>query len=376
MLQHPIEPFEPLSPEASYDRMVQALVAREGFAQVSAIAAELVGARVEVLVPRPGSDGAGGTANERFVANLVGGGLPPWPPAVTEVVPIVVDDRVQGAVVASGELTGDAEAHLQNAARAALTGIAILDTREEARRDSASGLIADLLSGRRLRSGDIAERARNLGCDLSGGFLALAVSGQNDRGPVEIVAAIKLAHTEAIAEAVDGIVAALIPGPNLEAASLDANLGGDIPRAHSSSYDDPGHALRALDEARTLLALLRGSAIPNTDRQTWDSLRILHGAYVNDPARLIDFCERTIGELIRHDEDEGRRLQTTFWTYQEANCNMNETAERLDAHRHTVANRLRRIRQLTGLDPQRGYDRELLGLAFRASLVIENSTWR
>jgi len=43
------------------------------------------------------------------------------------------------------------------------------------------------------------------------------------------------------------------------------------------------------------------------------------------------------------------------------------------AWQETVANRLRRIRQLTGLDPQRGYDRELLGLALRTHLVIVNS---
>jgi DNA-binding PucR family transcriptional regulator len=121
---------------------------------------------------------------------------------------------------------------------------------------------------------------------------------------------------------------------------------------------------------------VRDGAVPNTDRQTWDNLRILHGAYVNEPSRLIDFCERTIGELIRRDEKEERRLQDTFWAYQEANCNMNLTAARLDDHRHTVANRLRRIGQLTGLDPQRGYDRELLGLALRTYLVIENSGWR
>jgi hypothetical protein len=41
-----------------------------------------------------------------------------------------------------------------------------------------------------------------------------------------------------------------------------------------------------------------------------------------------------------------------------------------------VIGRLRRIRQPTGLDSQRGYDRELLGLAFRTYLVIENSGWR
>ena len=49
---------------------------------------------------------------------------------------------------------------------------------------------------------------------------------------------------------------------------------------------------------------------------------------------------------------------------------MNVAAERLDTHRHTVANRLRRIQLLTGLDPQRGYDRELLGLALRIHLII------
>ncbi len=157
----PIDPPESSSSfsEASFNRMAEALLAREGFAGVAAIAAELVGARVEILVPRPGSTGANGTVAERFVAELVAGGLPPWPPGVTEVVPIVVGGEVQGAVVVSGEFDEGADEHLRSAARAALTGIAILDTREEARRDQASGLIADLLAGRPLRAGDVAGRA-------------------------------------------------------------------------------------------------------------------------------------------------------------------------------------------------------------------------
>jgi hypothetical protein len=47
--------------------------------------------------------------------------------------------------------------------------------------------------------------------------------------------------------------------------------------------------------------------------------------------------------------------------------------ELLATHRHLVANRLRRVRRLTGLDPQRGYDRELLGLALRTHLSIVSS---
>src|SRR6201985_1594601 len=106
MRHPPVAPHESSSSfsEASFNRMAEALLAREGFAGVAAITAELVGARVEILVPRRGSTGAHGTVAERFVAELVAGGLPPWPPGVTEVVPIVVGGEVQGAVVASGEL--------------------------------------------------------------------------------------------------------------------------------------------------------------------------------------------------------------------------------------------------------------------------------
>jgi PucR family transcriptional regulator, purine catabolism regulatory protein len=376
MRHPPVDPPESSSSfsEASFNRMAQALLARQGFAGVAAITAELVGARVEILVPRPGSTGMHGTVAERFVAELAAGGVPPWPTGVTEVVPIVVGGEVQGAVVVSGELDEGADEHLRSAARAALTGIAILDTREEARRDQASGLIADLLAGRRLRAGEVAGRASRLGCDLDAGFVALAIDGRAERGGGDVAAVVAAVHPEAVVEVVGGIVHALIPGPAVDTALLEERLGGAVLRAHSSTYEDPAEAFRALDEARTLLALVRGAEIGNTDQPTWDSLRVMHGAYFTDPARMREFSERTVGAVIRHDEAEAGRLQTTFWAYQEANCNMNVAAELLETHRHTVANRLRRIRELTGLDPQRGYDRELLGLALRTHLVIENSS--
>jgi sugar diacid utilization regulator len=376
MSQSFVEPPETSHPDSSLELMVQALLAREGFAGVAAIAAELVGARVEVLVPRPGSEGVGGTATERFVAELVGGGLPPWPAGVSEVVPIVVDGRVQGAVVVSGELAEGAEAHLVSAARAALTGIAILDARDETRRGSASGLIADLLAGRELDAGEIVDRARRLGCDLRSGFIAVAIAADGDHGAGEIASTLATVAPDALIEALDGVVHALVPGRVIDARPLATHLGETVARAHSSVFDDPAEAARALDEAGALLALARLSKPPNTDRPTWDSLRILHGAVVNEPTRLSGFRDRTVGELVRLDEAEGGRLQLTFWTYQEANCNMNIAAERLDTHRHTVANRLRRIQLLTGLNPQRGYDRELLGLALRVHLIIGTSTKR
>lgn len=352
--------------------MVAALLAGEGFRRVAAIASELTGAEVEVLVPRPGSDGSGGSETERFAAALVAGRLPPWPAGVTEVAPIVVDGEPQGAVIASGELGPDGVGHLRSAARAALTGIAILNTRDQVRRDGAAGLIADLLAGRRLAAPEIARRAELQGCELRHGYVAVCAGGPRDGAREEIVAALDAVHPDALVETVDGITHALVPGA-LDTAALAARLGDRVARAHSFPYEDPGQARQALAEAGTLLTLCRTADVRDTDRATWDNVRIIYGAYAAQPERMREFCRRTVGELVRVDDEEGGRLQETFWTYQNANCNMNGAAARLDTHRHTVANRLRRIRQLTGLDPQRGYDRELLGLALRTHLVIVNS---
>src|SRR6201995_1117203 len=207
MLDPAIDPSESSSSfsEASFNRMAEALLAREGFAGGAAIAAGLVGAPGAIPVPRPGWTGSQGTVAERSRAELVAGGVPPWPPGVTEVVPIVVGGEVQGAVVVSGELDEGAEEHLRSAARAALTGIAILDTREQARRDQASGLIADLLAGRPLRAGEVAGRASRLGCDLDDGFVALAVDGRTERGGGDVAAVVATGHPDDVVAVVRGV---------------------------------------------------------------------------------------------------------------------------------------------------------------------------
>jgi sugar diacid utilization regulator len=48
---------------------------------------------------------------------------------------------------------------------------------------------------------------------------------------------------------------------------------------------------------------------------------------------------------------------------------MNATAAAMPAHRHTVAYRLERVREVTGLDPLVGEDREQLGVAIKARAV-------
>ena len=50
---------------------------------------------------------------------------------------------------------------------------------------------------------------------------------------------------------------------------------------------------------------------------------------------------------------------------------MNATARAIYAHRHTVAYRLERVKELTGLDPAASEDRERLGLGLKALRIVE-----
>ena len=60
----------------------------------------------------------------------------------------------------------------------------------------------------------------------------------------------------------------------------------------------------------------------------------------------------------------------TLEAYLEHNCNMNATAAAIYAHRHTVAYRLERVKELSGLDPMQTEDRERLGLGLKAYRII------
>jgi sugar diacid utilization regulator len=68
--------------------------------------------------------------------------------------------------------------------------------------------------------------------------------------------------------------------------------------------------------------------------------------------------------------DGAAEQRRTLATYIANDCNMNATAAAMPSHRHTVAYRLERIRELTGLDPLRAEDREQLGVALKARAVV------
>ena len=89
-----------------------------------------------------------------------------------------------------------------------------------------------------------------------------------------------------------------------------------------------------------------------------------------DPEEVRRFYEETVEPLVAHDRQYRTDLLGTLEAYLGNDCNMNATARAVFAHRHTVAHRLGRIRELTGLDAAVGEDRERLGLGLKAYRIV------
>ena len=270
----------------------------------------------------------------------------------------------------SGEADEETSAYLGVAAVASLTGVAMLNAREEASGEPEDDLLVDLLAAREIPPGEIVRRARLRNCDLTGGFVALCVN-PGTTPPGRVLAMIAAERPDAMAEIRGERVHIMLPGETDAATKLGERLAEQVlASAHSSRYRQATDARAALEEADLLLKLVEAGGRASADRPTWDSLRLLFRAFVADPQGFARFSEQTVGAVVRHDERHGSELEVTFWAYQENNCNMNLTAKATFTHRHTISNRLTRIEELTGLDPVRNYDRELLSMAFKAHLVV------
>ena len=114
----------------------------------------------------------------------------------------------------------------------------------------------------------------------------------------------------------------------------------------------PGGFGTALKVAALTLELDGGEELRN------GSWRLLLGTAATDPSALTALVDSTVGRAIEHLD--------TLRAYFEHGANMNATAEAVYAHRHTVANRLERVRTLTGHDPQLPAGQAQLALGLQA----------
>jgi sugar diacid utilization regulator len=304
------------------------------------------------------------------VARRLANSKPEPPPEVCAEVPIVSGGQELGAVLMLAPGNPDAGEYLHVAAVAALTEVAVAEARDETEQNLRGSFLEELLTRDDLDAVDIVRRAARLGCDLSLGAVGLCAD-PGERAPGRLLAVISGERPGALAQTVGARVYALIPG-SLEGARHTANrLGRQALVGLSSHYSDPADVRRALQEAELVLGVTAAGGGPPGDEIGGGTYRLLFRVLASHPEEVKSFYEDTIEPLVAYDDQYSTDLVGTLEAYLSQNCNMNATAQAIHAHRHTVAYRLDRVKDLSGLDPFTSEDRERLGLGLKAYRIIE-----
>jgi len=379
--------------------MLDALLEGDGLPGVAELAAAEAAAPVAIVIPVRGL--AAGSEDSIDLADLSARvaareGDEPLAGVECEAPVMAGDHRIGSALVLSTEPNGlpqvevDREEVLRVAALASLTVLAVTDARDEVAGELRGSLLEDLRA-RRIDGSEVARRAARMGCDLSRGAVALVADVPSAR-PRHAAVLVTGEHPGALAEPLaqtDGEdpaltrIYALLPARDTEDAAgntvasarrISARLRSLGPSAFSSFCETPSELDRAIVEAELMLDVI------GRDERMASQLgsgagdgvyRLLFRAMASDPEEVRRFYAETVEPLVRHDREYRTDLLGTLEAYLGNDCNMNATARAVYAHRHTVAHRLARIRELSGLDPGAGEDRERLGLGIKAYRIVE-----
>jgi len=143
-----------------------------------------------------------------------------------------------------------------------------------------------------------------------------------------------------------------------------AELPGLTPRLGVSSTQQ-GILSQAMNFERSLAALQmarrRKEAVVYYDRLGFFKLLCA----VEDKSVLRGLYQETVGRLEEHDRENRTELTGLLRACQEMNGNLIRIAEARNVHRNTVANQLKKIKAVTGLDPLEQKDMLLLMTGMR-----------
>lgn len=211
--------------------------------------------------------------------------------------------------------------------------------------------------------GQIGSRTEDTGdsAALEGRFRALVDSMRSVADPVQatlvsrrgnmLVALVPIedrdgAHT--YLKAVTSMFASAFP-------TLSVAWGMSGPRHSPAEFDEASReASTALEASRRL-----------GDVSLYDDLGIMRLLLGNEDSDFRAFVDEVTRPLVDYDRSSGGELIKTLRAYFEANCSQKDAAELLFVHHKTLAYRLNRIHELTGLDLSQHADRLRADLALR-----------
>jgi hypothetical protein len=370
--------------------MIAEVIDGGGLERIAELASDALHGPVAIVVPRLGDAVApeaalrdkDGARLRSYVRGRIAGRPSELPSIIAAEAPVHTGDETLGAVM----LLDGAErppAHgvpevLAVAGMATLTALAVATAKEEANDAARSSLIELIRGNPELADEEILRRAHRLGSDLSMGAVALCAELLGNR-PRHVIGVIREEQPQALAEQLDGRVYALLPpaegdDPGLALMESGRRLAEALAShaivGFSSFCSQPRLYHRAIAEAELVIDVLKHEAGESGDDIRSSTYRLLINTLASRPEEVTQFYEDTVAALVRYDEEYKSDLVGTVESYLRHNCNMNATASAIYAHRHTVAYRLDRVRELTGLDPTVSEDRERLGLGLKAYRIL------
>ncbi len=234
----------------------------------------------------------------------------------------------------------------------------------DARRGRVDELLEEVASGR-TTSAMVARSLTRLGAKPLETFRVLAVArpGGDEHALCTLVedALVDLGPT--VVGRLDGIVHAVVPDlPEAADRIVAAGLRRGWPelRVGRSRAKSELDALRAaLREAGVALNLDDPTPVRDVDSLGLPGLL----AGIRDDLGAADFVGQVLGPVLLHDAGDDGDLIRTLRAYLAHGCRPGPAADELCVHRHTLAYRLDRVRDLTGRDPRSGEHLVEFGLA-------------
>ena len=283
--------------------------------------------------------------------------------------PVLVGDHLEAVVVAIGAapLLEHEELLFQQGVAGVSLELARHRSVRDARRARVDELLEEVAAGR-TTSGLVERALRRLGVEALPRFrvLACAVPGGGTATQQALCALVEDAvvpHAPPIVGRLDGVVLAVVP--DVEGIATDV-LAAATARGWSELTIGRSRAKTELDALRAALreasvALQLDGPEPIRDVDTLGLPGLLAG--IRDELGAEDFVTQVLGPVVAYDQRESAHLTATLRAYLAHGCRPGPAAEELCIHRHTLAYRLDRVRDLTGRDPRSGEHLVAFGLA-------------
>ncbi|TDE58623.1 GAF domain-containing protein [Nonomuraea mesophila] len=216
-------------------------------------------------------------------------------------------------------------------------------------------LLDDLLTPTPRTYSSLAERALRIGYQPQKRHAVVVahIRAENRRGLASVASDLAAAR-DGLSTVRDGQAILVVPSddPSLTgrqtARSMTTRLGSPVTVGAAGPVDDPADLPSAYAEALACVqALLRLDRVGVA--ATADDLGYA-GLLLGDGASAVRFVARTLGPVIRHDEQRSTALMETLETYFATGQSLAASAKRLHIHPNTVTQRLDRVRRLLGMD--------------------------